>query len=1144
MRGAPPNSSAIEPTDQGLSKPPLSPAEPAGADGEAGASNATPLEGKLGSGEAMAGLVGAKLGNVVGWLRGGISAVKDRLSDTVAGGVDIAYSRSRDSRRDRFLQETQALLQRARQAAARGSADSSPALRSGTYVVVSAAGPGPDGAVGCVIAREGGAGGASDDEAEDGATDDSIARRPSAPPSTPTPRAENRYVVRLLSGQSILATRAQLSALSSPVEGLSPSVTPALNTTTTTGSLRREGGPIRPPNSTPMSTPGRPSGLTTPGAGLSPFLLPAAAPPPIELKLDGPLLTGVRTARKDGTSATAPPRDRYISFRSWFGRPPRMTLGISAGRPLLDGASPAATDAEARRAARLRIDAKLVMPESLLPPKRFRERAGEPSTSASAGQATPTKKGPAKRGLFRRLFQWGRGADSESDGPRTRSASVSAKGTGTKSPPPSTTRTDDLKKVLERFRAAVDRHEQCMLTLQSDRAATIATARRETRRWRRYALRPLEALCQRLLAMRLASITARLDLEFQTSQCFVNAAADVQKALRDPGRDLARDWLRGAPLAALIAAETSELDAIVEFPEMRRKRQACARLAAQASALDTEYKELSAKLLAAEPFSVRRARLQSLLRRGDEAAEWIPAYQFYWRQRDEHTRELFRSLILDSRQSEGQLVRRWRSLLRASGPQSVSPDAVTAFFAHIIAQIAQRYSVSGRRPLRALALLTYRLIYPYIGDVVTALQTPGEAAMDAALFQAVTALGGGSPSRLGVHAQFLPPEATSRVDFKETQVQHRETLQFLVTPESTPLLSPSPDPIAEAEEHPPPLTLSVPAPQPAAPTSGGSSGGVQMRDDIVCYPKSIATLQSLEDYQNVPCDLLHCMLRVLRAVKAEALEYQKANLAENTKSESKSKSNSAKREPEMLNADALFPIVVLVVARAAPPCLFRSLGTIERFVSDRHRTFGQTGMAVSVLRAAGTFIVRADPTAYSRRGPKTRRPAPPAKPPTPPAPRPAVGMGSPSQQAGPGLELPSRPPPAPSPLALTVDSDESGTNSTAPFTAAAAAAILSTFESLSSPSSASRSPVQTSVKGRRRGHSRSMGSLGSAHSGVGRPSLAPRLKAERRKPRRESLGSDAERKIGKSDVAKVVKRHREAEALRRVEKSLAEAGFL
>jgi hypothetical protein len=57
-----------------------------------------------------------------------------------------------------------------------------------------------------------------------------------------------------------------------------------------------------------------------------------------------------------------------------------------------------------------------------------------------------------------------------------------------------------------------------------------------------------------------------------------------------------------------------------------------------------------------------------------------------------------------------------------------------------------------------------------------------------------------------------------------------------------------------------------------------------------------------------------------------------------------------------------------VVVQANPRNIFGHLGTIDRFTSNSHRNFGETGMALSLLRAAAVHIANFDFDSKSAHG--------------------------------------------------------------------------------------------------------------------------------------------------------------------------------
>ncbi|GAB5366599.1 hypothetical protein AAMO2058_001157100 [Amorphochlora amoebiformis] len=103
----------------------------------------------------------------------------------------------------------------------------------------------------------------------------------------------------------------------------------------------------------------------------------------------------------------------------------------------------------------------------------------------------------------------------------------------------------------------------------------------------------------------------------------------------------------------------------------------------------------------------------------------------------------------------------------------------------------------------------------------------------------------------------------------------------------------------------------------------------------------------------VPPDMIQLALICIRSINQTALRYQKLNLKMQGKGVSGLSST-------VINADALFPIVVYVVQRSKVNKLYRCLGTIERFTADHILSFGETGMALSLLRAASSHILHVD----------------------------------------------------------------------------------------------------------------------------------------------------------------------------------------
>eukprot|EP00466_Bigelowiella_natans_P006488 jgi/Bigna1/74280/fgenesh1_pg.28_\ len=350
------------------------------------------------------------------------------------------------------------------------------------------------------------------------------------------------------------------------------------------------------------------------------------------------------------------------------------------------------------------------------------------------------------------------------------------------------------------FREALDRHENRIRSLQGERAKIRDEMTRDLRRWERYAIEELEVLGQRTMAIRLINIGARLDLESAYLQALVGILNKIQVWIRQgcdenntpTGVDLevflkllARELCWGYCIANEDGVESGiEVDEIIQFPNLNHNLSECKRLEQESSSLLQKYREMVDQLVVKEAFSARKKRLVRVLQIGDGAAEWDETYGRYWRAESAESRRLFRAIMLDERQSEGQLIRRWRALLHAAvssssiwlssfvslgeqqggegggggggGGSNVSPDAVRAFFLHILRQTAGRYALTTERQIGALDLLMARLVYPLISFVVCNLHTPHEYQMDLKFLDNSRLLRCVAASKLGVLPCHLP----------------------------------------------------------------------------------------------------------------------------------------------------------------------------------------------------------------------------------------------------------------------------------------------------------------------------------------------------------------------------------------------------
>ncbi|GAB5366600.1 hypothetical protein AAMO2058_001157200 [Amorphochlora amoebiformis] len=385
------------------------------------------------------------------------------------------------------------------------------------------------------------------------------------------------------------------------------------------------------------------------------------------------------------------------------GRNPRNLLRTSASQPLFPSPFPNATENSIKRAKQRKDRQTRIQSATtpFLPPSMTLPTLLSPAPPRPNG---PPPSPPYNRSTLRKLWSWGRG--------QVGTVSNMVRRSKNETDPPNAGKKKDrdenvlpasrIDSAVRILREGLNEHESNILNLQQERAKIKQDLWKEMRRWEKYALSDLHQTAQRVVTIRMIEISAQLDVEFEFSHALMNAMNRLQ-ALHVNQKSQASEDL----VAFVSRLEKGEqADSLVMFPDMDHKLEEMRRLKAESEELQKLYEKETKERTVKDTFSGRKQKLKHAIEQDDDKAEWNADYGRYWRPSSASNQLAFHSLMLDERQSEGQLIRRWRALLNAA--ISVSADAVRTFFKHIIRQIALRYTISNERNIAALHLAMCR----------------------------------------------------------------------------------------------------------------------------------------------------------------------------------------------------------------------------------------------------------------------------------------------------------------------------------------------------------------------------------------------------------------------------------------------------
>lgn len=594
-----------------------------------------------------------------------------------------------------------------------------------------------------------------------------------------------------------------------------------------------------PPMDTPPPVPTSATALRPPGSMPSPasLRLPPPRATPYGVVESGVAEDGAAgdVDGSDGSddgdrSIAAPSPDTRPSMRVCLGRNPRYAMMTTGGMPLLLP-FPCTTDSLAARKKQ-----RSLQKSTLSKPRDERSAsAASPSTAASPGRAapTPTASSPRKkrRSFFKRLF-----SKRDVDRSKSRSRSPGKKPSPSSSsgavdgdaPAPVRTRKAVMGYALV-LRQVLGRREKRIKGLQKEQKKTKDRQRTELERWRRFAIADLCKMCELCYKLQLMALAAKIRAEFNACDVLEREINQVQLALQGRNKLDAKSFKHIKERGRSTPAEIQVI--LSAHPEIKTKTELAKRMAPSVDAAAALYDSMR-KRLSSKPKISRAKRKQAVRNLVD--ASFVAATKsqtngnksgWYWHPYDHKQQDAFESLFLDERTAEGRHLRRWRDDRgTAASPRSngkprggTSINDVIILRNHMVRE-ALKVGFPGEEPLPhvvpALALYTDRMLFPRIRDIIEMTFTEREREEDARiqLNQAwATKL---SPQGVGILPNLSPPPSQVQDTRPDTQTGQK----------------------------------------------------------VAIYPRACRALSGLS-IDSSPSDALHCLLKALKTLHAEAAEY-------------------------------------------------------------------------------------------------------------------------------------------------------------------------------------------------------------------------------------------------------------------------------
>ncbi|XXQ39713.1 VPS9 domain-containing protein [Plasmodiophora brassicae] len=478
----------------------------------------------------------------------------------------------------------------------------------------------------------------------------------------------------------------------------------------------------------------------------------------------------------------------------------------------------------------------------------------------------------------------------------------------------------EMKRYEGRVRSAVVQHEKHIIKLHTTRKGIEASMKDDLSKWDRWAMDSLATLGRTYYETCRLHLDSLIEIEAHTVEWLNKMADAIADYLRCPSDCLPPIIQTDSSTDTFVPVENLQLpESILSLTT------ACSSLEDVLKHLEAQYEDLQKQSSRLETLGERQLKLNNLVKMGLEDATTVQVQSrgFYYHRPDRTAQTAFNRLMLDERQRVGQLIKQWMTLLRdalKSPNRRVTVEAVDAFVEYLVKFLIRSYSITpADQASPALRLYVNRMIFPRIVRTTTRLQTVAELERDQQFRRKVRWMWRLTQKDLGILPEFRGPHEYDLAAPPPGLMTSPLAVSSRVTTPRTSNLS-SNDDIGPTTQ-----TISLPPDFP--------------------FVNAIVTL-SLLDNQCVPTDMLYTLVQTVSSIQTACREYS--------------------GNPEaVVDADALFPIVVWAVIHANTTNINCRLGHILRFISDdNQRNFGECGFSLAIVEASVSYILQLLPSKF------------------------------------------------------------------------------------------------------------------------------------------------------------------------------------
>lgn len=541
-------------------------------------------------------------------------------------------------------------------------------------------------------------------------------------------------------------------------------------------------------------------------------------------------------------------------------------------------------------------------------------------------------------------------------------------------------RKGNIPQYSESIRKCVDLHEKKIFYLQNERKNARTRMKEDLEKWRRYGEVTLVGVGERYYSTKLTLLTAMLDVEWQYCDVLSSAITSLQRSV-DGKVPLDPVFLDDAAADGFL--KPSELERVLGGTAVEAKAAYCLKLQQDLQTVKTTYDEMCKVAKKPVPHSDRVVKLKQILLSSIQSSRQeqlqdvprgvngLPAKgtvikrdDFYFHIHDTRIQDTFNRMMVDLRQTEGQLLEKWRQFLSSSDPKTIPPSGIVTFVEHFVVNTMQRYEI-----------------------VLSVLSSPVDCAVVCADIQGVrfsTLFEANENSLVGVNL----PSGTSVAEAVADRLLPcmrllTERLLYPSIVQVTEAMVPAEDRKKDEEISSMRVWMKN--------LSQGDVGITRMfrkppQIDGEPYAEATAILAKMEG-ECVPSNILRIAYEsvkvVLRTAKLYYSHHKQSRISDIMSDLVDTPSNkptspatsipyvngssltAAEHKVDII-ADDLFPIMVWVVIHSPIDHLHRLLFLLKHFSDENSRHFGEVGMAVSLVEAAVYHMFEMDAPSSSK----------------------------------------------------------------------------------------------------------------------------------------------------------------------------------